>query len=176
MLEVVFNGMGSHASIRPGQSVVYDRDGYRPLREGGYIVLKRATVGLSSFGDYYVLTDRGADLERRYRLEVRKLGSSARFVPDVVTKAKAADKRYGYFRPDDVFTIDAIHLEPEGRKKIADKILEKADDPYVSITGGRIKVAPSKGSYFGDELFVAIREALHRPHRFEPGRNTFVLL
>ena len=74
MLEVVFNGLGEHSRIKPRQSVVYDRDGYEPLENGGYIVLKRKTPGLSSFGDYYVLTDKGADLERRYRLEVRKLG------------------------------------------------------------------------------------------------------
>lgn len=72
MLDVVLNGVGDHARIRPGQSVVYDRDGYGPLRQGGYIVLKRATPGLSSFGDYYVLTDKGADLMRRWRLESRR--------------------------------------------------------------------------------------------------------
>ena len=100
----------------------------------------------------------------------------ARFVPDVVAKAKAADKKYGYFRPDDVFTVEAIHLSEEQRKKLAERILEKADDPYVSVSLGTLKVTASKDSYFGDELFVAIREALHRPHRFESRGNRFVLL
>lgn len=101
---------------------------------------------------------------------------SVRFVPDVAHKAKAADQRYGYFRPDDVFTVEAIHLSEKQRKKLAERILEKADDPYVSVSLGTFKVTASKDSYFGDELFVAIREALHRPHRFEPKGNRFVLL
>ena len=80
MLEVLLYGMGEHAGgvPRAGDSVVYDRDGYEPLLEGGYIVLKRKTPGLSSFGDYYVLTDKGADVERRHRLGVRELGRTTR--------------------------------------------------------------------------------------------------
>jgi hypothetical protein len=76
MLDVLRDGMGEHAKIRPGQSLVLDRDGYGPLREGGYIVLRRTTPGLSSFRDCYVLTDKGAALEGRLRLEIRKLGGS----------------------------------------------------------------------------------------------------
>jgi hypothetical protein len=77
MLEVVLDGMGEHAKIRPGQSLVYDRDGYAPLRERGYIVLKHAIPGLSTFGDYLVLTDKGADLLRRWRLESRNYAKKA---------------------------------------------------------------------------------------------------
>src|SRR5271170_4019794 len=76
MLEVLLNGMGDGSRLRPGASVVYDESGYAPLREGGYIVLRRATPGLSSFGDYYVMTDRGADALRRYRVELRKFTGS----------------------------------------------------------------------------------------------------
>jgi hypothetical protein len=77
MLQVLMYGMGSPASgaiPRPGDSFVYDRDGYTRLQEDGYIVLKRVTPGLSSFGDYYVLTDKGADVLRRVRIEARKIG------------------------------------------------------------------------------------------------------
>ncbi len=81
MLELILSGMGEHARIRPGQSVVYDR-AYAALREGGYIVLKRATPGLSSYGDYYVLTDKGADLNNKYHVELRKLaGPTTREAP-----------------------------------------------------------------------------------------------
>ena len=75
MLETLIGGGGGLARIRPGKSVVYDR-AYAELRDGGYVALKRATPGLSSGGDYYVLTDKGADLVRRYRLEVRKVGAT----------------------------------------------------------------------------------------------------
>jgi len=84
MLEVLLHGMGEHASgrvPRPGDSYIYDRDGYNRLLEGGYIVLKRKTEGLSSFGDYFVLTDKGADLQARYRLEVRRIGTTAPIDP-----------------------------------------------------------------------------------------------
>ena len=56
-----------------GTSVVYDRDGYRPLSEQGYIVIRRATPGTASFADHYVLTDKGADVLRQYRLYTRSL-------------------------------------------------------------------------------------------------------
>ena len=73
MLEVLLHGMGEHSRrIRAGNSVVYDR-AYTSLKEMGYVVMKRATPGLSSFGDYFVLTDKGADVLNRYRVEVRKL-------------------------------------------------------------------------------------------------------
>jgi hypothetical protein len=84
MLDVVLNGVGDGSKIRPGQSVVIDRDGYAPLREGGYITLRRATPGLSSFGDYYVLTDKGADLLRRWRLESRKIAGRRNEVRDYI--------------------------------------------------------------------------------------------
>jgi hypothetical protein len=75
MLEVLIGGVGGLARIRPGKSVVYDR-AYAELRDGGYVVLMRATPGTSPGGDYYALTDKGADLVRRYRLEIRKAGAS----------------------------------------------------------------------------------------------------
>ena len=75
MLEIVLDGVGEHAKIRPGKNVVIDR-AYAALREAGYIVVKQATPGLSSFGDYYVLTDKGADLVRRWRMEMRKVGAA----------------------------------------------------------------------------------------------------
>ena len=76
MLEVLLHGTGSHASgkiPRSGDSVVYDRDGYGPLVASGYIVLKRGTPGTSSFSDYFVLTEKGAELERQYRLAMQGL-------------------------------------------------------------------------------------------------------
>jgi hypothetical protein len=116
--------------------------------------------------------NRVIDVYKRAGLHVQ----GARFVPDVVTKAKAADKKYGYFRPDDQFTIEAIHLSEEQRKKLTDRIFDKADDPYVSMSMGKLLVAPSRQSYFGDELFVAIKEALKLPYRFEASGNRFVIL
>jgi len=81
MLEILLYGMGEHASgrvPRAGDSLVYDRDGYIPLEQNGYIVRKAKTQGLSSLGDYYVLTDKGADIARRYRLAVRNISGRAR--------------------------------------------------------------------------------------------------
>jgi len=82
MLNVLLYGMGEHAGgakvPMQGDSVVYDR-AYSALRENGYIVLKRKTEGLSSFGDYFVLTDKGAGALNRYRVAIRKLsGGSVR--------------------------------------------------------------------------------------------------
>jgi hypothetical protein len=44
-----------------GQNLVYDRH-YADLRMRGLIRWKQQTPGVSSFGDYYVLTDRGRAL------------------------------------------------------------------------------------------------------------------
>jgi hypothetical protein len=76
-LEILLHGMGEHSGgrvPRAGDNVVYDK-AYQSLVSGGYIVRKQKTQGLSSFGDYYVLTDKGADVVRRYRLAVRKIGT-----------------------------------------------------------------------------------------------------
>lgn len=86
MLEILLHGMGEHASgkvPRAGDSLVYDR-AYTALREGGYIVLKRATEGLSSFGDYFVLTDKGSEVINRRRATMSKI---------VTPKAKKKTRR-----------------------------------------------------------------------------------
>lgn len=68
----------------PGNSVVFDRDGYGPLAAEGYIVLRRGTPGTSSFSDRYVLTDEGNKIVGLYRLHVRR----------VAGKANANEKRF----------------------------------------------------------------------------------
>jgi hypothetical protein len=76
MLEILIHGMGEHANPkvpRSGDSLTYDRSGYKPLVDGGYITLKRGIPGLSSFGDYFVLTDKGSDVLNKYRVETRKI-------------------------------------------------------------------------------------------------------
>jgi len=93
MLEVLLDGMGEHAHIRPGQSVVLDQSGYRPLREGGYIVLRHGIPGLSSLSDYFVLTDKGADVVNRWRAEVRKIGTPTRPQTIPTTNRRPAGRR-----------------------------------------------------------------------------------
>lgn len=75
MLTLLMNGMGEHGGAqvpRPGDSVVWDR-AYSDLRDQGYIVLKRKTEGLSSLGDYFVLTDKGAAVLNKRRETMRRL-------------------------------------------------------------------------------------------------------
>ena len=77
MLETLL-GVAGWTRVPPaGSSVVIDRDGYRPLAEQGYIVIRRGTPGTSSFADHYVLTDKGAEAIRQYRLHARAIGGSA---------------------------------------------------------------------------------------------------
>jgi len=166
------------------RGVVYDEGGFERWRPRIFVRTKQAAYAIVE--EYKTFARGGAsrigsapdDMRRRIDAIVRNepSGNAARYVPDVVTKAKAADKKYGYFRPDDQFTIDAIHLSEAERKKLADRIFDKADDPYVSMSLGKLIVAPSQHSYFGDELFVAVKESIKRPYRFEASGNRFVIL
>jgi len=53
----------------PGHSLVYDGEGYVPLRKTGYIAWHQTEPGMSSFSDHYVLTDQG-------RVLLAKLGTA----------------------------------------------------------------------------------------------------
>jgi hypothetical protein len=46
----------------PGSSLMYDGEGYTPLRKTGFIVKHQVEPGVSSFADYYVITDQGRTL------------------------------------------------------------------------------------------------------------------
>lgn len=65
-------GWPKMAAPPPGESVVFDRDGWTPLREEGYIKFLQPTRGLESRGRY-VLTDKGSAAVGQYRLAVRAL-------------------------------------------------------------------------------------------------------
>lgn len=69
MLDIL---LGKRKLPRPGDSVVYDR-AYSALAQGGVIHWPRDIHHPGSLSDSYVITDKGLDLLREYRVHLRKL-------------------------------------------------------------------------------------------------------
>jgi hypothetical protein len=97
-----------------------------------------------------------------------------RRVEGLSTKTANLHAKLGYFLPDVSFTLMTPTMSPDERKRLATRILKYGDDPYVSMEGVRVRVAPSSKSYEGGALYVAITEALgHRTYSFNSRHNTF---
>lgn len=106
----------------------------------------------------------------------RERRGRARRVEGLPQKAGQVHARLGYFLPDTVFELRTPSLTADERHRLAARIVKYGDDPYVSIAGIRVKVAPSPKSYEGGVLYVAVTEALgHMTWRFDPRHNVFTV-
>lgn len=106
----------------------------------------------------------------------REEGGRARHVAGVHEKALGVERRIGFFFPDTVFEVRTPSLTHDERARLGQRIVKYGDDPYVSLAGMRLKVAPSPKSYEGGALYVAITEALgHMTWRFDARHNTFTV-
>jgi hypothetical protein len=112
--------------------------------------------------------------EAKRRALSREKRGQARRVEGLSQKAAAAHARVGYFLPGTSFTLRTPTMDEAERHRLAARILKYGDDPYVSVSGVRVQVAPSPRSYEGGALYVAVTEALgHRTWKFDARHNVF---